>query len=265
MPREPPVPISPQARLLARLRDGLMPSVVTFFQSHSSSSATSCARPVSVPWPISERAMRMTQVSSGLIATQMLTSVAPFCAIASVTKGALKPSARPPLAAAAEPTMNLRRESFWPFPKIIFFMACSSRPAAGAIGCAARRRVAGRQMHGLADALIGAAAADIGHRGVDVGGGRLRVFLQQRCRGHDLAGLAVAALRHVDRGPGLLHRMRGIGREAFDCDDLVAGLHRGKRDRAGALHLAVDVHRAGAALRDTAAVFGAGETDQFAD
>jgi hypothetical protein len=31
MPREPPVPISPQARLLARLRDGVMPSVVTFF------------------------------------------------------------------------------------------------------------------------------------------------------------------------------------------------------------------------------------------
>ena len=29
-----------------------------------------------VPWPISERAMRITQVSSGLIATQMLTSVA---------------------------------------------------------------------------------------------------------------------------------------------------------------------------------------------
>ena len=76
MPRLPPVPISPQARLLARLRAGEMPSVVTLFQSHSSSSATSCASPVSVPCPISERAMRITQVSSGLIATQMLTSVA---------------------------------------------------------------------------------------------------------------------------------------------------------------------------------------------
>ena len=40
---------------------------MTFFQSHSSSSATSCARPVMVPWPISERAMRITQVSSGRI------------------------------------------------------------------------------------------------------------------------------------------------------------------------------------------------------
>src|SRR4030095_11615449 len=41
----------------------------TLLQSHSSSSATSCARPVSVPWPISERAMRITQVSSGLTTT----------------------------------------------------------------------------------------------------------------------------------------------------------------------------------------------------
>ena len=34
--------------------------------------------------------MRMTQVSSGLIATQMLTSAAPFCAAASLTNGALE-------------------------------------------------------------------------------------------------------------------------------------------------------------------------------
>ena len=49
-------------------------SVVTFDQSHSSSSATSWARPVSVPCPISERAMRITTVSSGLITTQALIS-----------------------------------------------------------------------------------------------------------------------------------------------------------------------------------------------
>ena len=73
MPRLPPVDMSPQARLLARLRPGVMDSTATFFQSHSSSSATSCARPVIVPWPISERVTRMTQVSSGLMATQMLT------------------------------------------------------------------------------------------------------------------------------------------------------------------------------------------------
>src|SRR4051812_27409398 len=265
MPREPPVPISPQARLLARLRAGLMPSTDTFFQLHSSSSATSCARPVMVPWPISERATRTTQESSGLMATQMFTSVAPFCAVAAVRNGALKPSANVPAVAAAVPTTNLRRERRWPFPKITFFMALSSRPAAGAIGRAAIGLTAGRLMHGLADALIRPAAANVGHRLVDVGIGRLRLLLQQRRRRHDLPGLAVTALRHVDRGPCLLHRVRRIGREALDGADLVARLHGAERHRAGALHFAVDVHRACAALRDAAAVFGAGEADLFAD
>ena len=36
-------------------------------------------------------------------------------------------------------------------------------------------------------------------------------------------------------------------------------------DGAGAHHLAVQVHRAGAALRDAAAVLGAGEADLLAD
>src|SRR5213075_2203754 len=63
MPRLPPVEKSPQARLRATLCPGVGYSVVTFDQSHSSSSATSWARPVSVPWPISERAIRITTVS----------------------------------------------------------------------------------------------------------------------------------------------------------------------------------------------------------
>ena len=74
MPREPPVDMSRQMRLRARFWPGVGCSVVTFEQSHSSSSATICARPVSVPWPISERAMRITTVSSGLMTTQALTS-----------------------------------------------------------------------------------------------------------------------------------------------------------------------------------------------
>src|SRR5215213_9299260 len=148
------------------------------------------------------------QESSGLMATQMLTSVAPFCAAASVRNGALKPSANVPVAAAAAPTTNLRRERRWPFPKIIFCMALSSRPAGGAIGRAAACRIASGLMHGLANALIGPAAADVGHRLIDVGIGRLRLLLQQRRGRHDLPGLAVAALRHVNRGPGLLHRVR---------------------------------------------------------
>ena len=209
--------------------------------------------------------MRITQVSSGLMATQMLTSAGPFCAAASVTNGALKPSASVPPAAAAAPTTNVRRERRWPLPKTIFLMAASLKTGAFAIGRAAIGGIAGRLMHGLADALIGAAAADVGHRLVDVGIGRLGFLLQQCGGGHDLAGLAVAALRYVYREPGFLHRMRGIGRKALDGDDLVARLHGGERERAGALHLAVDVHRAGAARCDAAAVFGAGQADLFAD
>jgi hypothetical protein len=59
------------------------------------------------------RMMRITQVSSGLIATQMLTSVAAPCACtAPAPNGTFNPRARPPPATAAEPTMNVRRESF---------------------------------------------------------------------------------------------------------------------------------------------------------
>ena len=64
----------PQARLRARFWPGVGYSVRTLDQSASSSSATNWARPVSVPWPISLRAMRMTMVLSGWISTQALSS-----------------------------------------------------------------------------------------------------------------------------------------------------------------------------------------------
>src|ERR1700693_4485807 len=58
--------------------------------------------------------MRMTQVSSGLITTHALISgyvLAALCAAADlIANGRWNPSASPPPAAAAEPTMNLRRE-----------------------------------------------------------------------------------------------------------------------------------------------------------
>ena len=59
MPRLPPVENSPHARLRLTLSPGVGYSMFTFDQSHSSSSATSCARPVIVPCPISERTTRM--------------------------------------------------------------------------------------------------------------------------------------------------------------------------------------------------------------
>src|SRR2546428_578361 len=148
MPRLPPVAMSPQMRLRARFWPGLTHSTATFFQPHSSSSATSCARPVSVPCPISERAMRTTQVLSGLTTTQALTSVpAAVAASADPMNGSLNPSASPP-PAAAELTMNLRRERLVVLPLSVFFMVVSS----GFL-----RHVSGH-VHARADALIGAAA-----------------------------------------------------------------------------------------------------------
>src|SRR5262244_2446010 len=244
MPRLPPVPISPHTRLRARFWPAVGDSVVTFFQSHSSSSATSWARPVRVPCPISERAMRITQVSSGLTTTQALTSApaaaAPCASAEPSSNGTRMPMARPPVAAAV-PTMKLRRER--------------ARAAARSFGCFMSRLLpAGCHVHRGADALIGAAAADVGHGVVDILIGRLRLLLQERRRGHDLPGLAVTALRDVERRPRLLDGVRAGGRETLDGDDPIRRLHAADGKDAGAHDLVVDVHRAGAALRDAAAI-----------
>src|ERR1700704_3040436 len=201
--------------------------------------------------------MRITQVSSGLMATHTLTSVpavAPCANAGSKPNGTSKPSARPPM--AAEPTTNVRRDSFAALPRMMLFTACLRSSLRGVVG---------GHVHGRSDALIGAAATDIGHRFVDVLVGRLRSSLEQSRGGHDLAGLAIAALRHVDRRPGLLHGMRGVGGQSLDGDDAVGRLHVANPNGAGALHLVIDVHGAGAALRDATAVFRAGETELLAE
>src|SRR5882672_9115945 len=72
-----------------------------------------------------------------------------------------------------------------------------------------------------ADAHIGATAANIArHRRIDVGIFGMWRRLEQGCRRHDLPGLAVAALDHLDVQPGLLHPGpdRG-GADAFDGRD----------------------------------------------
>jgi len=117
----------------------------------------------------------------------------------------------------------------------------------------------------FAHLLKGAAAADVGDRGVDVGVARLGIRFEERRHRHDHAGLAVAALRHVVIDPRLLHLVQDLARgEAFDSGDFGAA-RRAHGNRARAHREAVHVHRAGAALRDAAAVFGAGEADLFAN
>src|SRR6266576_3152149 len=225
MPRLPPVEKSPHARLRATLWPGVGYSVVTFDQSHSSSSATSWARPVRVPCPISERAIRMTTVSSGRITTQALTSGAPTAAV---------------------PMTKARRLSVG-----IWFMAASSSARGG--------------VNSLTRLLEGAAAANIGDGLVDVLIGRLRLLLEQCCDRHDHSALAISALRDVIGDPGLLNLVQcAFGGQSFDGRDLLADSfadHHAARSHRDA----VDMDGAGAALRNAATIFGAGQAGIFPD
>ena len=126
-------------------------------------------------------------------------------------------------------------------------------------------RVIGGQMHGRPYALIGSASADISHRFVDVPVGWFRRSFEQRGCRHDLTGLAIAALRDVDRRPRFLYGMRAGGGEALDGGDPIGSFHVSDPDGTRALHLVIDMHGAGAALGDAAAVFGPGETDLLPD
>src|SRR3989449_11978 len=128
--------------------------------------------------------------------------------------------------------------------------------------CAGRFR---RLLDGRPDARVGAAAADVARHGpVDVGVGGVRLARQQRGGRHDLAGLAVAALDHLQIEPGLLDLLAG-GRVAdrFNGCDVSAGDGGNRRD-AGAGGLAVEMDGAGAAQRHAAAELGAGQPDHVA-
>src|SRR6266436_2698988 len=243
MPRLPPVDKFPQTRLRAAFSPGVGYSVVILDQSHSSSSATSCARPVSVPWPISERAIRITTVSSGRMTTQAFTSgtLSAACAPAR-PNGIRRPSDSPPPIAAAL-TSNERR------------LRCGH-------GIPPLRRGGG--VDRLAHLLIGAAAADVGDGAVDIGVARLRVVFEQRGNRHDHPALAIAALRDVVVDPSLLHLVqRAVGGEPLDRRDIL-GADRTDRHRAGPRRDPVDVDRAGAALGDAAAIFGPGQAQRVA-
>ena len=105
---------------------------------------------------------------------------------------------------------------------------------------------------------MGAAAAQIGFEcGADLGVARGGLALQQRLRAHHHARDAVAALRRllVDEG-----RCIGPGSSAVPRPSTVVILRPSSirtGDDAGEDRLAVDQHRAGAALAETAAELGA--------
>src|SRR5258708_10850512 len=107
MPALPPVDIEPQMRFLLMCSLGETNSALTLPQSQSSSSATSWARPVKLPWPISERAMRITTRSSAWMRIQWVTSAgAAPCARAAP---AMENSSASPPPTAALALRNSRR------------------------------------------------------------------------------------------------------------------------------------------------------------
>src|ERR1700746_2899752 len=118
-------------------------------------------------------------------------------------------------------------------------------------------------MDGAAQTFIRTAAADIGNTRVDVGVGRLGEGLQECGHGHDLPGLAVAALRNACFDPGALYRMAVVRGETFDGDHLRA-IESTDWYRTGPHGGAIDLHRAGAALCDAATEFCARQADNVA-
>src|SRR3984957_3897359 len=116
-----------------------------------------------------------------------------------------------------------------------------------------------------ADAHVGPAAANVSRHGrINVRIFGVRGGVEQRRRRHDLPGLAVAALDHLQIQPCLLHLRAGRGgADALDGRDRALA-DRPHRQETGAYRRAVDMHGAGAALRYAAPELGAGETQDIA-
>ena len=138
-----------------------------------------------------------------------------------------KPMVRPAPAAAA-PIRNWRR--------LDVGRAGSTQRHRIALSRMVGLQAAGRFVHGGADAVIGGAAADVaGHARRRCRRRWASAFsLEQRHRGHDLAGLAIAALRHVESLPGGLHGVRDLAGDALDGGDLAAVPRADRRRRRSA-------------------------------
>src|SRR5215831_15036415 len=156
---------------------------------------------VYVPWPIStcgmtsvvcpERSMRMKALGANLSCVRSGGCSGSFTARA----GTWKPSTNTPASPPCRSTRRERERS-----------SCADEYI-GSLLCPAVTRGA---LDRLADADIGAAAADIAcHGRVDVGIVGMRCGSEQcGCR-HDLARLAIAALDDFQIQPGLLHLRSG--------------------------------------------------------
>src|ERR1700731_4769209 len=107
-------------------------------------------------------------------------------------------------------------------------------------------------MHRVFDALVTSAAADVArHRFAYLIVTGLWIIHQQRSCLHDLPGLAIAALRHIDLPPRFLNGVIAGRMQAFDGSDVAVGGIRDGSD-AGADGLLVHDHGTRAAERHAA-------------
>src|SRR6516225_969875 len=98
-----------------------------------------------------------------------------------------------------------------------------SMPAEAALGICLVMSRSRSLLDCAANPLICAAAADVAkHCVVDIRVRGMRRLCQQRRCLHDLPGLAIATLRHVERAPGDLNRVIPVGMEPFDGGNRLA-------------------------------------------
>src|SRR5678815_189166 len=151
-------------------------STRTWLQSQSSSSARTIGSEVHTPWPISECLSRIVTLLSGAMRTNAFGATAAG-GLAAWAKARRRPTGmqnattRPADSVAVDfrKSRRLRAEGW-----------ITDLSGSRSMALLLRRRRGhqlGGAMHGRADTLIGAAAADVaGHGGIDGGTGRLRLL-----------------------------------------------------------------------------------------
>src|SRR5258708_3077213 len=152
----------------------------------------------------------------------------------------------------------------WPMPQILASVLGSL--IVGLLAPFPLAHFLGRVLHGLDDVHLAPPAAQVpGNRFADLLLARVLVALEEGARGHQHARGAETALQAVFLGEALLHRMELAALlQALDRRDLRAiGLHR---EHGARFHrVAVQNHRARAAVRGIAADVRARHPEHFAD
>src|SRR6516225_6524934 len=168
----------------------------TSSQLTSNSSAMTWASPVPMCWPISHLTICIVTLPSGVSVNQIegvkLDIPSAFAAL--LPRAGSPMLMKVPAAVAADRTKNSRR--------LVFACTCSSMTASII-------HKLGRALHSTDDPRIGGTTTHVAGHAVDnLLCGWTRILRKQGRGLHDLARLAIAALRHLMLDPSLLHGMR---------------------------------------------------------